>query len=113
MVEVKSRIGDLQDTLGRLDTKARLGSVIAGQLGLGEPARVVPAFVLGEGNANRRVVLRHEALFRPYGVRGRAAQAWLGAPVGATTGLLWFESSDSDKVRTTRDDAARRHRPAA
>ena len=112
MVEVKSRIGDLQDTLGRLDTKARLGSVIAGQLGLGEPARVVPAFVLGEGGANRRVVLRHEALFRPYGVRGRAAQAWLRAPVGATTGLLWFESSDSDKVHTTRDDATRRHRPA-
>jgi transcriptional regulator with XRE-family HTH domain len=32
IVEVKSRIGDLQETLGRLDVKARLGSVIADQL---------------------------------------------------------------------------------
>lgn len=112
VVEVKSRIGDLQDTLGRLDTKARLGHVIGGQLGLGEPAHVVPAFVLGEGGANRRVLRRHEALFRPFGVRGRAARAWLRAPVHAATGLLWFESPDSDQVHRAGENAVRQRQRA-
>ena len=102
VVEVKSRIGDVQETLGRLDVKARLGATIAEQLGWGRPSHTVPALVLAEDRTGRRVLVRHEALFRRYGVRGRTAVSWLRHPVGEPSGLLWFESADSDSARTKR-----------
>ena len=43
IVEVKSDLGDLQDTLGRLDVKVRLGPVIARELGWNNVAVVMPA----------------------------------------------------------------------
>lgn len=92
IVEIKSRVGNLQEMLGRLDVKARLGGLIAQELGLGKPARVVGALVLAESGANRRLVRQHEPLFRQYGVRGRQALAWLRQPDRPVTGLLWFES---------------------
>jgi hypothetical protein len=101
IVEVKSRIGNLQETLGRLDVKIRLGPVISQQLGWGRPLRVVPALVLGDDRTTRRVLTRHEALFRSFGLRGRAAAAWLRAPVDDLSGLIWFERTNSDEGRIT------------
>lgn len=92
IIEVKSRIGNLQETLGRLDVKLRLGDVIATGLGRVRPARVVGAIVLGEDGANRRCIRRHESQFRRFRLRGRDAFAWLRAPNGPAAGLLWFES---------------------
>ena len=101
--EVKSRLGNLQETLGRQDVKARLGWLIARQLGFGTPRMVVSVFVLAENGANRRLVTRHAALFRRYGVRGRAALTWIRRPASAVSGLLWFESSPrTDQGRTKR-----------
>lgn len=113
IVEVKSRIGDLQETLGRLDVKARLGSVIAEQLGWARPSAVVAALVLDEQATNRRVLRRHEAQFRRFGLRGRVALAWLRRPrpAAGTSGLLWFESSHSGHRRAdTPDSRSYRHR---
>jgi hypothetical protein len=45
VVEVKSRLGDVQDTLRRLDTKARLGPMLAEQLGWPRPQLVGRALV--------------------------------------------------------------------
>ncbi|MEX1156736.1 MAG: helix-turn-helix domain-containing protein, partial [Chloroflexota bacterium] len=42
IVEAKTRLGDVQDLLGRLDVKVRLGHQIARQLGWPEPAHVIP-----------------------------------------------------------------------
>jgi transcriptional regulator with XRE-family HTH domain len=107
IVEVKSRLGNLQEALGRLDVKARLGSIIAEQLGFGQPRLVVPAFVLAEDGANRRLVASHAPLFDRYGVRGRAALAWLRRPEPRASGLLWYESSPlADEGRTRRPRAA-------
>lgn len=111
VVEVKSSLGDLQDTLGRLDVKVRLGGVLAEQVGWGLPAHVVPALVLGENRAARRVLARHEPLFRRYGTRGRTALAWLRAPT-ATGGLIWFESADSDHRPVITAQRVRTARPA-
>lgn len=91
VVEVKSRLGNLQETLGRLDTKARLGPHIARELGWATPAFVVPALVIAEGRTVRRIVALHEPLFRGFDVRGRAAFAWLRRPTTRVTGLLWFQ----------------------
>jgi len=99
MVEVKSRLGNIQETLGRLDVKVRLGGVISQPLGWGRPARVIPALVLGDDRTTRRVLARHEALFQSFGLRGRSAAAWLRAPGGTPSGLVWFEGTNSDESR--------------
>jgi hypothetical protein len=110
VVEVKSRIGNLQELLGRLDVKVRLGTVIAQQLHVGRPLNVAGALILREDGANRRQV-HHEALFRAYCIRGRAAFAWLRAP-RARGRLLWFESPHADGS-STKPSGTARHRPPA
>lgn len=105
IVEVKTQLGDLQDALGRLDVKARLGAVIARQLGWQAPVAVVPALVLGESGTGRRLLASHAALFARYERRGRAARSWLRSPgQGDTlTGLLWFvRAPDSHGVGISR-----------
>ena len=95
IVEVKTLLGDLQDVLGRIDVKVRLGAVIARELGLGRPARVIGALVPAEHGANRRVIRQHDALFRRFGTRGRQAIGWLRRPDRPVSGLIWFESPDA------------------
>jgi hypothetical protein len=53
IVEVKSRIGNVQDMLGRLDVKARLGPMLAAQCGWSRPDLVVPALVFSGDRATR------------------------------------------------------------
>lgn len=94
MVEVKPALGDIQDTLGRLDVKARLGRRIA--LSVGWPAAIViPMLILGEGSTQRRQVRMHEALFSGF-VTGRAAMTWLRQPAAPhPAALLVFATADS------------------
>ena len=104
VVEVKSGLGDLQDTLGRLDIKARLGHVIARECGWTDVAAVLPALVIGDSRTVRRSVAAHDALFARFTLRGRFALAWLGRPrEPVPSGLLWFASrQDSRKVTNKR-----------
>ena len=91
VVEVKSVLGDVQETLGRLDVKTRLGRHIAADLGWDQVAGVVPVLVIGDAKPARRAVAGHAALFARYHLRGRAAWRWLRRPTGPVpTGLLWF-----------------------
>ncbi len=112
IVEAKTRLGNLQDALGRLDVKRRLGAAIGAEVGWSGAASVVAALVLAEGGANRRIVKEHGPVFRQFGTRGRVAFAWLRRPTARATGLLWFEPPDSDQGRTERRRPASR-RPAA
>jgi transcriptional regulator with XRE-family HTH domain len=93
VLEIKSLLGDLQETLGRLDVKRRLAAVVAAELGWGPAATVVVGLVLAESTTNRRRVESHAALFSHLALRGRAAHAWLRQPERAIApgGLLWFE----------------------
>ena len=91
LVEVKSALGDLQDTLGRLDIKVRLGRVIADSVGWPDVRLVVPALVIGDSRAARRAVAGHDALFARFSARGRSARAWVRHPTTpCPSGLLWF-----------------------
>jgi len=111
IVEVKSRIGDVQDMLGRLDVKVRLGQLLAAQSGWAQPARIVPALVLKDDRAARAVLERHPAIFDRYRLRGRAALSWLRTPVDAS-GLVWFEGANSDETRVNGPRRVRSGRPA-
>jgi transcriptional regulator with XRE-family HTH domain len=103
IVEVKVRFGDVQDTLGKLDVKTRLGPQLARQLGLPEPARVVPCLVVTEGRSARRTVAEHEQLFARFNLRGRAARRWLAGPIDErVTGLLVFEPLPNSHTATNR-----------
>jgi transcriptional regulator with XRE-family HTH domain len=91
VVEVKSVIGDVQDTIGRLDVKARLAAILASSVGWPAPRTVTRALVLGDLRATRRLVATHEAVFASFRPRGRQAVAWLRHPApSAPVGLLWF-----------------------
>lgn len=91
VAEVKSDIGDTQDTLGTLDMKTRLAHRLAADAGWPPPSAVVPALVLVESGSSRRVVERHPELFARLSRRGRAAHAWIREPSATPpAGLLWF-----------------------
>jgi transcriptional regulator with XRE-family HTH domain len=91
IIEIKSALGDIQDTLGRLDVKVRLARQVARDLCWSDVVAVVPALVIGDSRLARRTVGAHDALFARYSVRGRTALAWLRRPVQPIpTGLLWF-----------------------
>jgi len=114
VAEVKSALGDGQDTLGRLDVKARLGAVLASTAGWDSPARVVPMLVLGESRSARRLVAAHSALFQRFDTRGRQAMAWLGRPDRSSpAGLLCFvKVPDSHPTGITRVSRVRTVRNA-
>lgn len=91
VVEVKSALGDLQDTSGRLDVKARLGPMLASSVGWEQPAAVIRALVMADTRTTRRVVDRHAGIFEAFSLRGRRALAWVRSPaLPAPGGLLWF-----------------------
>jgi transcriptional regulator with XRE-family HTH domain len=110
VTEIKSAVGDLQDTLGRLDVKVRLGRQLARDLGWTDVEVVVPGLVIGDSRLARRIVAGHAALFERYNLRGREALAWLRRPMpSGGTGLLWFANSpDSHEVTIRRGQRAPR-----
>ncbi|HEX2765422.1 MAG TPA: helix-turn-helix transcriptional regulator [Candidatus Limnocylindria bacterium] len=108
VVEVKSAIGNEEATLGQLDVKARLGSVIAREVGW-PAAVIVPALVIGDARTARRIVRAHAGSFARFELRGRQAIAWLRRPRGpAPSGLLLFmEVPDCRGVSVTRSARVR------
>lgn len=90
VVEIKSRMDNAEETLGRIDVKTRLARGIAAQFGW-HAAHVVPMLVLAEGTTQRRHLAQRAALFRRFGLRGRAAAAWMRRPQPARPiGVLLF-----------------------
>lgn len=90
-LEVKTALGDLQETLGRIDIKARLARTIAAEVGWSGVTGAVAMLVIGDSRTARRLVAQHGALFARYSVRGRAALAWLRRPrPPVPSGVLWF-----------------------
>lgn len=97
VIEIKTGIGDIQETVGRLDVKARVARTVARDLGIGELAAVVPALVLANSRPTRAVVARHAAIFERFSLRGRAARSWIRHPSGTLPrGLLWFAAPGED-----------------
>jgi transcriptional regulator with XRE-family HTH domain len=90
VAEVKSRIDDAQETVGRLDIKSRVAVQLARARGR-EPSAVAVALIVGEDRTSRRRVDEHPALFARFTLRGRAGVAWLRRRRGQPPrGLLLF-----------------------
>lgn len=88
VIEIKSRMDDAQELLGRLDIKRRIAPMIATERSW-PIAAIVPAIVFGETRSTRRRLAAHEALFAPFNLRARAATAWLRHPRQPTpSGIL-------------------------
>jgi hypothetical protein len=81
VIEIKTRLDDVQDLIGRLDVKRRIAPIMATQRGWASTA-VVPAIVVAEGRTARRRIAAHDALFAAFSLRARAAVAWLRTPQG-------------------------------
>jgi hypothetical protein len=110
VIELKTELADAQALLGTLDAKARLAPIIARELGLSPPARVVRMIIFQESMTNRRHVERLSTLFSSFETRGSAALAWLRRPV-ASGGLLIFSAAAASSVRgAQRQRVRRRHK---
>lgn len=98
VVECKTGIWDVQDTVGRLDAKVRLGPQVAAQRGW-VAERVVGALVIAEGRTARRRVDQHERTFAAYDVRGHVANAFVRDPTRPARGVLAFISTEQREPR--------------
>jgi len=90
VIELKSRLVDLQDLLGSVDRKVRLAEQVARDLGW--HARSTSAWViLVESTTNRRRVEDHAAVLRSaFPLDGTAMRRWLRQPREAVRGLSFL-----------------------
>jgi transcriptional regulator with XRE-family HTH domain len=110
VVEVKSVVPDSQAMLHALDRKARVAHDVA--RGRGWPCgRVGRLLVVGESTTARRRVELLAATYRTaFPARGRFVQAWLRAPAGPLSGLLFlpFATEGGTRNRVTGRQRVRR-----
>ena len=99
VVEVKTRIWDIQETLSTLDRKRRLGPSLGERERGWRPSVLGVVLVMPEASSHRHVVLRHEATFRAaLPDRQRSVKEWLQMPTGQLRGILFLPVSYQDVV---------------
>lgn len=108
VVEIKTELTSLEETLRRHDAKQRLAAEIAdGRFGWTDPAAVCRLLVLPALSTPRRHVARHAAVLdRAYRLRGSAARGWLASPSGAASVLIFAPLTR--RVRGRRSSVSRR-----
>jgi len=92
VVEVKTELVSVEETIRKHDEKARLAARIAAeQLGW-TAAAVARILVLPDRSTPRRHVDRHRSVLdAAYPVRGMAVRRWLEQSVGGIAGILWLD----------------------
>ena len=108
VVEVKTELASLEETLRRHDTKQRLAASVGSErLGWERPKSVCRLLVLPALSTPRRHVARHAAVLDvAYRLRGEDARRWLRAPDGSPSLLLFVPVTRGTRGR--RDDVSRR-----
>ena len=90
VVEVKTALVSVEETVRKHDQKARLAARIAAESFGWRPARVSRLLVLPDQSTTRRRVTRHEAVMTAaYPVRSSAVRGWLKSPTGFVSGLVF------------------------
>ena len=100
VIEVKTEIVSVEETIRRLDQKTRLAPKIAAErFGWSAVAAGRLLAVMDTRTARRRVQ-RHGPVFgRSFPVRGWAARAWLRSPIGGPGLLLFLTPTSGDGAR--------------
>ena len=107
VIEVKTELTSVEETLRRHDAKARLAAGVAqDQLGW-QPRTVARLLVLPNAATLRRRVHRHGmVLGRAYAARGGNVRGWLRDPSGGMSGLMFVSVTHGTRGR--RSPIARR-----
>ena len=95
VIEVKSELVSVEETVRKLDEKVRLARRIAREATFLPPdeipADVGRLLVMPPTSTARRRVARHAAVLdTAFPLRGTALRRWLSAPVGSASGLLFI-----------------------
>lgn len=96
VVEVKTEIVSVEETLRRHDAKVRLAARIAQQRFGWSSVATCPLLAIADARTARRRIERHDGVFgRTYPVRGWAARAWLRKPSPGAGLLLFLTGTNS------------------
>ena len=113
VVEVKSELTSVEETLRRLDTKVRLAPDLVAERWGARPSRVVPMLAMIDTSANWKRVARVASLFGvAFPMRGHDVVRWLADPASAVPrGLLRFLSimRPGNGIRMPHRIRSRRH----
>lgn len=93
VVEVKTELVSVEETLRRHDAKVRLAAGIANERFGWSPRHVARLLTLPDTATARRRVSRHAAVLgRAYPLRGAAVREWVVSPVGAASCLAFLST---------------------
>jgi transcriptional regulator with XRE-family HTH domain len=92
IIELKTDLVDVQDLIGVMDRRRRLGPTIA--RGLGWDVKSVSCWVvIADSSTNRRRLAAHATVLRhAFPVDGRRIRTWLGRPDGAVNALSFLSN---------------------
>jgi transcriptional regulator with XRE-family HTH domain len=114
VVEVKTELTSIEETLRRHDVKVRLAPSIARERFGWDVIAVARVLVLPDDRTIRRQVERHDAILRrAYPLRGIELNRWLQAPSGPASGLLFLSIDDGVGTRQRLAPTWRVRRPRA
>jgi transcriptional regulator with XRE-family HTH domain len=95
VIELKTEIVDVQETVAVLDKKVRNAPKIAEERGW-KPLVVARWLIVADSATNRRRVSAHRAMLRAaFPIDGRSMPGWLAAPDGPVAALSFLASSHS------------------
>jgi len=107
VVEVKSELASIEETLRKHDVKVRLGPQVVRERFEWQPVVVARLLVLPEHRTIRHQVEDKSALFgRAYPARNVAVRRWLRAPSGPLAGLLFLPATSG--ARRMREQTTRK-----
>jgi transcriptional regulator with XRE-family HTH domain len=101
VVEVKSELTSIEETLRKHDAKQRLAPVVAkDRFGWSNPSTVCRLLVLPESSTSRRRAERHAAVLdQAYRLRGAAARSWLANPSGGSSLIIFAPFTRQARLR--------------
>lgn len=113
IVEIKTELTAIDETIRRLDVKDRLAAAIVFERFGWRPRTVGRLLVVMEGATSRRRVTAHDgSLGRAFPDRGVTVRHWLCRPSGRMSGLRFLSATNPGTTRraVTRPDGAARHK---
>jgi hypothetical protein len=99
VIEVKTELASIEETMRRHDTKVRLAARVVEERFGWRPRRVARLLVLPEHRTARRQVERHASVLgSAYPLRGVPLREWLREPAGSVAGLLFMPPTTGDRA---------------